>query len=72
MSFRVEIEHADAELLALLKQRGVALVQNWDVTVRDGVTMKVTVSYPTNATIPAGAIDAINTCVKDVVAAFKS
>lgn len=70
MSFKVEIDSADAELLAMLKRQNVSFVQNWDITIKEGVTLKITLNYAPTDNLPQLAVSAINKCITDIIASF--
>ena len=72
MSIKVEINIADAETLAILKKMKAAAEQSWDVTLKEGMNMKIQINYNLNDKLPIGIINAVNTCISNSINAIKS
>ena len=71
MTFRVEVDAIDAELLSVMKRANARGCLQWDSNLKDGVTLKVEIGHPIGTTVPTGVMDAVNKCIAECVAAYK-
>jgi hypothetical protein len=67
---KVEVKAVDAALLTALRSAKANQCMSWDSSIRNGVVIKVEITYPLGSTVPNAVLDAVNECITDCNTAF--